>query len=87
MVWGTCRFVQGYQGMETIVYGHYSNAVLDANGWPQPVVHEHSIGLDTIKHGVLTAVRLPERRVFQSAQYDATRSTLPILPTSVPHSR
>ena len=32
--------------------------------------HEHSsIGIDTISHGILTAFRLPDRRVFQSARF------------------
>ena len=28
-----------------------------------------SIGIDTISHGILTAFRLPDRRVFQSARF------------------
>lgn len=72
MLWGSYRFVDDYHGPELIVYGHYGNAILDGAGWPQPVIKEHSIGVDTIKHGVLTAVQLPGRHVFQSARYDAT---------------
>jgi serine/threonine protein phosphatase 1 len=70
MLWGSYRFPDLYQGPETIAYGHYGDAVLDDNRWPHPVVQEHSIGVDTIKHGVLTAVQLPGRRLFQSARYD-----------------
>ncbi len=33
-----------------------------------------TIGVDTISHGVLTAVRLPDHRIFQSARYDVRGS-------------
>ena len=33
-----------------------------------------TIGIDSILHGVLTAIRLPEQRVFQSARYDVIHS-------------
>ena len=69
LVWGTYRFHEQYHGSETIVYGHYSNAIVDENAWPKPVVRDNSIGIDTIKYGVLTAIQLPDRRVFQSARY------------------
>jgi serine/threonine protein phosphatase 1 len=69
LVWGTHRFPDRYHGPELVVYGHLSNAVLDKDGWPRPVIEDNRIGIDTIKHGVLTAIQLPERRVFQSARY------------------
>jgi hypothetical protein len=53
------------------VYGHWDNAALEADGWPAPKIVGRTIGLDTIAHGVLTAVRLPDQRVFQSARYEA----------------
>ena len=68
LVWGSFGFPDGYDGAETIVYGHYGNAMVDEDGWPHPVMRDNSIGIDTIKYGVLTAVQLPERRVFQSAR-------------------
>jgi hypothetical protein len=49
-----------------VIYGHFNNAVLDAAGWPHPRITQHALGIDTISHGVLTAVRLPDRKVFQS---------------------
>ena len=69
LVWGTHRFPERYEGSELIVYGHFSNAVLDSDDWPRPLVRDNSIGIDTIKHGVLSAIQLPGRRVFQSARY------------------
>jgi hypothetical protein len=37
-------------------------------------IHGNRPALDTIAHGVLTAIRLPDRRVFQSARYAAPSS-------------
>ena len=48
------------------------NADIDANGWPHPRVLGATVGIDTISHGVLTAMRFPDRRVFQSARYSAS---------------
>jgi serine/threonine protein phosphatase 1 len=69
LIWGAGTFPEGYRGAEIIVYGHRNNAVLSADGWPMPAVLGQTIGIDTISHGVLTAIRLPDRRVFQSARY------------------
>jgi len=68
LVWGTDRFPEDYEGTEVIVYGHRNNATLNADGWPLPTIIGRTIGIDTISHGVLTALRLPDRRVFQSAR-------------------
>jgi hypothetical protein len=69
LVWGTDLFPGGYGGSEMIVNGHRNNAELDPAGWPKPRVIRRTIGLDTISHGVLTAMRLPDGRVFQSRRY------------------
>ena len=71
MIWGAGSFPDGYQGAEVVVYGHWDNAALDADGWPTPMIVGNTIGIDTISHGVLTGMRLPDRRVFQSARYDS----------------
>lgn len=68
LVWGTGAFPAGYDGGPVVVYGHRNNAVLDDAGWPSPRVSGNTVGIDTISHGVLTAFRLPDRRVFQSAR-------------------
>jgi serine/threonine protein phosphatase 1 len=70
LLWGVDSFPRCYDGAETVVYGHWNNAVLDLDGWPAPAVLGRTIGVDTIAHGVLTAIRLPDRRVFQSARYE-----------------
>lgn len=69
LIWGGGTFPDGYQGDLPVVYGHWHNAELDAGGWPHPRMVGNTIGIDTIAHGVLTAIRLPDRRVFQSARY------------------
>jgi len=69
VLWGTTTFLTDYAGPATAIYGHWDNARLDDSGWPHPTIGRASIGIDTISHGVLTAVRWPDRRVFQSARY------------------
>jgi serine/threonine protein phosphatase 1 len=70
LIWGGDGFPEGYHGPKVVVYGHWNDAVVDGAGWPHPNVADHTIGIDTISHGVLTAVRMPDRRVFQSARFD-----------------
>ena len=62
-------FPDDYFGAETVAYGHWDNSDLDAQGWPRPKIIGATIGVDTISHGVLTAVRLKDRQVFQSARH------------------
>jgi serine/threonine protein phosphatase 1 len=69
VLWGKRGFPLAYTGDMTIIYGHWNNAVCDGNGWPAPRIVGNTIGIDTISHGVLTAIRMPDRRVFQSARY------------------
>ena len=69
MIWGTATFLTDYVGPDIVLYGHWDNANLDADGWPMPAIGRASIGIDTISHGVLTAFRLPDRRVFQSDRF------------------
>ena len=76
-LWGVDQFPDRYQGAETIVYGHWNNALVTGNGWPAPVVMGNSIGIDTIAHGVLTAIRLPERTLFQSARHLGSQFSVP----------
>jgi serine/threonine protein phosphatase 1 len=69
LIWGADGFPGGYEGAEIVVYGHWNNATLNADRWPAPAITGRTIGIDTIDHGVLTAIRLPDRRVFQSARH------------------
>jgi serine/threonine protein phosphatase 1 len=69
MIWGTPRFLDEYSGDDIVIYGHCDNARLDQHGWPQPAAGRGTLGIDTISHGVLTAIRLPDRRVFQSDRF------------------
>ena len=61
---------EDYRGVEIVAYGHFNNAELDHDGWPRPRVIGATIGLDTIAHGVLTAMRLSDRRLFQSTRHN-----------------
>jgi serine/threonine protein phosphatase 1 len=69
LIWGANSFPDDYTGPDMVLYGHWDNAVIDEKGWPSPAIGLASIGVDTISHGVLTAVRLPDRRVFQSDRF------------------
>jgi serine/threonine protein phosphatase 1 len=66
LLWGAEGFPDDYRGEDRIVYGHANNAVLDGNGWPRPRIVGRTYGLDTIAHGVLTALRLPDGAILQS---------------------
>jgi serine/threonine protein phosphatase 1 len=69
LIWGTESFLTSYRGPEIVVYGHWNNALVGNNGLPIPVIGPASVGIDTISHGVLTAFRLPDRRVLQSGPF------------------
>jgi len=69
-VWGADGFPEQYRGQDCVVYGHWNNAAEDNNGWPQPCVRmNRTYGIDTIANGVLTAMRFPDCKVFQSRRY------------------
>lgn len=69
LLWGTDDFPAQYQGKDLIVYGHRNDAIITRSGGLGPNVADRTIGIDTISQGVLTAIRLPDRRVFQSRHY------------------
>jgi Calcineurin-like phosphoesterase len=66
LVWGTNDFQSKYRGAERLIYGHWHNTLCEPDGRAEPVVIGRTIGIDTIDHGVLTALRLPDGTVFQS---------------------
>ena len=72
LIWGALGFPEDYVGDETVAYGHRDNAALDEDGWPHPRIVGATVGLDTIAHGVLTAMRLEDGRVFQSGRHKLT---------------
>ena len=76
LVWGVASFPAEYDGDTPVVYGHRNDATAGADGWPMPNVVGNTIGVDTISHGVLTALRLPDRTVFQS---DGTKTRSVVL--------
>jgi serine/threonine protein phosphatase 1 len=59
-MWGTQGFLESdYDWGKPVVFGHWDFA--------EPLLQPNKIGVDTgaFKHGALTAVRLPDRRIFQ----------------------
>ena len=74
LVWGVRGFPREYAGETVIVYGHRNNAELDDDEWPHPAIRGQTFGIDTIAHGVLTAMRFPDRRIFQSGMYEKRAS-------------
>jgi serine/threonine protein phosphatase 1 len=73
LVWGTARFQSEYEGPVWLVYGHWHNTMADDTGRCLPTVIGRTIGIDTIEHGVLTAVRFPDLSVFQSGRSEALK--------------
>ena len=71
LLWGTEDFPAAYCEDEIVVYGHWNNADLDQQGWPRPHEENDTYGIDTISHGVLTAIRFPGAEVFQSRRFKA----------------
>ena len=73
LVWGHPDFPEGYRGEARVCYGHHDDGVEDENGWPHPrVLNGRTFGIDTISHGVLTAMRFSDLTVFQSARFLCT---------------
>ena len=70
LLWRTDAFPARYRGRDLIVYGHWKNGIVNESGWPSPNVCGRTIGIDTISHGVLTAICLPEGRVLQSRRHN-----------------
>lgn len=69
LIWGSTTWPAGCLGPDCHVYGHHDDADVDESGWPQPARGPFSLGIDTISHGVLSAVRMPDRTVFQSKRF------------------
>jgi serine/threonine protein phosphatase 1 len=70
LLWGAEGFPESYRGRDPVVYGHWGNANVDSQGWPQPCVKDNlTFGIDSISKGVLTAMRFPDGRVFQSSRH------------------
>jgi len=69
-IWGPEGFPEAYMGAHKVVYGHHSDAAKDSEGWPWPRVGRNlTFGIDSIVTGVLTAMRFPDGKVYQSARY------------------
>ena len=76
-VWGPLGFPEDYVGKDPVVYGHRDNAIIDSDGIPRPRMGANrTFGIDTISHGVLTAMRFPDGKVFLSARSQGRGATL-----------
>lgn len=74
-VWGPSGFPEEYSGPDAVLYGHHNNAIIGPDGSIHPCIGPNrTYGIDTISHGVLTALRLPDGKLFQSANSLPTRS-------------
>jgi len=70
LIWGATGWPEQYVGTDKVVYGHWDSAELDAGGWPRPhMPGNRTFGVDTVSHGVLTALRFPDLKLFQSARH------------------
>jgi len=74
LLMGVFDFPAQYRGPDVIVYGHRNDTVVGQDGFPGPRMGPWTVGIDTIAHGVLTAVRLPDRMTWQSARYTLEES-------------
>jgi len=71
--WEMDGFPDEYHGEDRVVYGHWG-ASEDKDGWPLPCVKPNrTYGIDTIAKGVLTAMRFPDGKTFQSGRYQLNR--------------
>jgi len=67
-VWGPLGFPEDYAGPEPVVYGHRDNCMVDTSGLIHPCVGANqTFGIDSSSHGVLIAMRFPDRTVWQSS--------------------
>jgi serine/threonine protein phosphatase 1 len=69
LVWGCSSFPDCYSGAESVVYGHWNDCPLGADDWPTIRVTGRAYGIDTISRGVLTALRFPDLKIFQSRRH------------------
>lgn len=70
-IWGSENFPDAYRGKDYVIYGHHRNSIVDSAGWPHPnLKNNRTCGIDTISHGVLTAIRFPGRDIFQSERFE-----------------
>ena len=66
LVWGVPQFPREYGGTAPVIYGHRNNASPGRDGWPVLNVVGETICVDTSKYGVVSAISMPARQVFQS---------------------
>lgn len=69
LVWGATGFPDTYSGPENVVYGHWNDCPIGGDDWPTIRVTGRAYGIDTISRGVLTALRFPDLKVFQSRRH------------------
>ena len=74
ITWGCDGFPERYHGVQAVVYGHKNYHDVDESGRPIPhILSNGAFGIDTMSSGVLTAVRFPDGKIFQSSQGEPSR--------------
>jgi serine/threonine protein phosphatase 1 len=66
LIWGMEGFQHRYAETTPLVYGHWSNALISPDGRVEPLVVGRTIGIDSIKAGTLTAIKMPEAVLLES---------------------
>jgi serine/threonine protein phosphatase 1 len=64
-MWGAKGFLEStYDWGKPVIFGHWN--------LPEPLLQPNKIGIDTgaFRNGKLTAVRLPDRQIFQATRYE-----------------
>jgi hypothetical protein len=69
LVWGCSGFPDTYAGTENVVYGHWNDCPVGTDEWPTIRITGRAYGIDTISRGVLTALRFPDLKIFQSRRH------------------
>lgn len=68
-VWGPLGFPEDYVGELPVVYGHRGDGITQEDGSVLPCIGPNgTFGIDTISQGVLTAMRFPDKRMWQSSK-------------------
>lgn len=68
-IWGPTGFPEDYRGPSVVIYGHRDDAIAFNGGLPRVRIGQNrTYGIDTVSHGVLTAIRFPGATVVQSGK-------------------
>ena len=75
LIWGCKDFPKEYRDSTPVVYGHWGNCERNESGSLRPREVNRTYGIDSIKTGVLTAMRFPDLAVFHSEEHRMPKSS------------